>query len=221
MLRWWYWFSRSQSAVHLRLCQCVRWVKRWRGNKSWVKAGWSNWDDGKKRRWKMGLAAKWSCKWTLKCLSVLFYYNPITKPGKEPILSRKTHTGAFSLSHRSDWSKPVPRLFMSQHKPKSPPTSAQIINRGGNCVYFCVSWPLKCCRWKKCLHLLPLHRFSPFFKLNYIYRAPIYNNSHLMKIPPHFFFCLKRKHKHKQTVDKKFDKILTDTNTLMMSECKI
>lgn len=38
---------------------------------------------------------------------------------------------------------PVPRLFISQHKPTNPPTSAQIINRGRNSVYSCVSWSLK------------------------------------------------------------------------------
>lgn len=41
----------------------------------------------------------------------------------------------------------------------------------------------------------------PFFKLNYIYRAPIYNNSHLMKIPPpvFLFFFLPQEKTQAQT----------------------
>ena len=51
-----------------------------------------------------------------------------------------------------------PQAVYKQHKPTNPPTTAQGINRGGNCVYSRVSWPLNVSHGGKSnsFHLPPL-----------------------------------------------------------------
>lgn len=80
-------------------------------------------------------------------LHICYKHNP--KPLVIIKLARALHWGnspsnlSLFLAASIKPELPVPRLFISQHKPTNPPTSAQIINRGRNSVYSCVSWSLK------------------------------------------------------------------------------
>lgn len=94
---------------------------------------------GKSRRegiLRLGYAVKWGLKdehygniigkksYYLLELNVCYEHKPIQLALIKPMKAKGTTllTCAFSSHHQSNWSKPVPRLFISQHKPTNPTT---------------------------------------------------------------------------------------------------
>lgn len=166
--------TQSRRGVHGSLGHCEQRARRWereqqRGQSSIVLTGHTNrveehggqvevrrtsWARGVKWGWKMDITGP------LNVWKRATIFHPYHK--KNPKLwlimklvkawrRRNQPLEPVPFLHSID--QTVPRLFVSQHKPTNPPTRAQLINRGGNCVYSCLSWPLNHLRWR--FHPLP------------------------------------------------------------------